>query len=102
MSDRDADVQPLSFLVEREAKRVLSEAQLSPDPARLAEGWERRFIANGERAREMMALYEALGFEVCADSIRATDLSDDCRDCQLVIENDFKTLYTRKRNRGDE
>ena len=53
---------PLSLLVETEARRVLSESQLRPDPARVAEGWERRFIADSTRAEEAIQLYESLGF----------------------------------------
>ena len=32
------------------------------DPARLAAGWERRFVADPRRAHEAAALYVALGF----------------------------------------
>jgi hypothetical protein len=38
----------LGPIVEQEARRMLSEAQLAPDPARVADGWERRFIADGQ------------------------------------------------------
>jgi len=48
-------VAPLSHLVHQEAQRLLSEAQLSPDPARVADGWERRFIADGPGSRRRCA-----------------------------------------------
>jgi hypothetical protein len=83
-------------LLEQEARRVLSEAQLAPDPVRLADGWERRFIADGRRAEEMMALYRELGFEVCADPVRPEQMEDDCEDCKLLMLLEFKTIYTRK------
>ena len=35
----------------------------NPDPARIAEGWERRFMAEGKRAQEMADLYGELGKE---------------------------------------
>lgn len=88
---------PLSFLVEGEARRVLSEAQLRPDPARIADGWERRFIADGARAQEMAALYESLGFEVAADPIRPDEMGEDCEDCQLLALMKFRTIYTRRK-----
>ncbi len=101
--DRRADerdvTKPLSYLVRDEARRMLSERQLRGDPARLADGWERRFIADGERAEESVRLYEELGYEVCADPIQPEDLGDDCEDCQLVARLNFKTIYTRRKLR---
>lgn len=93
-SDRDR-TKPLSLLVGQEARRVLSEAQLEPDPKLIAEGWERRFIADGVRAEETMALYRELGYEVLAVPVRAEELGDDCDDCQLVGVLKFVTIYTR-------
>ena len=63
----------------------------------MADGWERRFIADGERAREAMELYEELGYEVCADPLRPEDMANDCEDCKLLMLLQFKTIYTRRR-----
>jgi hypothetical protein len=90
-------VERLVHLVEHEAQRVLSEQALQGDPARLADGWERRFIADKVRAEEMMQLYAELGYEVCADPLRPADMADDCQDCRLLMALEFKTVYTRKR-----
>jgi len=96
--DRHQDpAQPLVPLVAAEVHRVLSEAQIAPDPERIAAGWERRFIADGPRIQEMTALYEELGFEVVADPVKAEQMGDDCQDCQLLIILEFKTIYTRRR-----
>ena len=89
-------VRRLSGVVQGEAHRMLSEAQLAPDPARVAEGWERRFITDGTRLAEVVALYEAAGFEVCADPIRREEFPDDCDDCQLLAVLQFRTIYTRR------
>lgn len=97
--DPDALVRRLSGVVRGEAQRVLSEAQLAPDPARIADGWERRFITDATRLDEVVALYEAAGFEVCADPIRREDFPDDCDDCQLLALLQFRTVYTRPRTR---
>lgn len=86
----------LGPLVEQEAKRLLSERVLEGDPERLADGWERRFIADGRRAEEAIALYEQLGYEVCADPVRREDVGEDCDDCQLVALLKFVTIYTRR------
>lgn len=84
-------------LIEREARRFLSEQQIEGDPRRIADGWERRFIADGRRAEEMMELYSQLGYEVCADPVSAEEIGEDCEDCQLLAALQFKIIYTRKR-----
>lgn len=86
----------LGFVVEAEARRVLAEADLRPDPELVAEGWERRFIADEKRAAEATTLYQQLGFEVCARPVRPEELGDDCEDCQLLVRLKFTTIYTRR------
>lgn len=85
----------LGLVVEQEARRTFTEAQLAADPARVAAGWERRFVTDASRAREAMDLYEELGYEVCADPVQAESLQDECRDCWLVTQLRFVTIYTR-------
>ncbi len=87
----------LGHVVEQEAQRILSETELGADPALVAQGWERRFIADGRRAAEAMELYEELGYEVRGEPVRAEAMLDDCEDCQLLILLQFKTIYTRKK-----
>lgn len=94
---QDTPIDPLRLVVQGEARRVLSEAQLRPDPARVADGWERRFIADAQRVEEAIELYEQLGFEVVADPIRGEEFGDECDDCQLVALLGFRTIYTRKK-----
>ena len=98
--DRDdaltARAQILHHVVSAEARRVLSQAQLRPDPERVAAGWERRFITDARRAEELTALYRELGFEVAADPVRPEELGDDCEDCRLITLLQFKTIYTRR------
>ena len=91
----------LGPLVEQEARRFLSESQIEGDPARIADGWERRFIADGRRAKEMVELYSQLGYEVCADPVSAEEVGEDCDDCQLLAALQFKIIYTRKRATGE-
>lgn len=87
----------LGPIVEQEARRVLSERLTEGDPERLAEGWERRFIADPGRAREAIELYTQLGYEVLADPVRPEDLGEGCEDCVLVAALRFQVIYTRKR-----
>ncbi len=95
LPDRDL-AQPLGSIVEQEARRAVAEAQLEADPQRVADGWERRFIADPQRAKEAIDLYTEMGFEVCADPVRSEELGEDCEDCRLLAQLRFKTIYTRK------
>ncbi len=87
----------LAFIVEQEARRVLSESELAPDPARIAQGWQRRFITDVDRVDELAALYRDLGYEVSVDPVRPEELAGECDDCQLVLLRRFHTIYTRKK-----
>jgi hypothetical protein len=86
----------LSRLVEAEARLALSEGILAADPARLAEGWERRFVADGARADEAVALYREMGYEVVADPLRREDTREECEGCQLIALLKFRMIYTRR------
>jgi hypothetical protein len=88
---------PLRLAVEGEARRVLSDAQIAPDPERVSQGWERRFVADESRVAEMVQLYHELGYETVVDSIRAADVVGDCGDCRLVALQRLKMIYTRSR-----
>ncbi len=87
----------LGLIVEQEARRVLSDTQLQSDPARIADGWERRFVTDAGRLDEVVQLYEELGYDVVADPISTGDLGDDCEDCHLVALRQFRMVYTRPR-----
>jgi hypothetical protein len=94
-SERELSEQ-MGPVVEQEARRLLSEAQLEADPELLAAGWERRFVADGQRACEATELYEQLGYEVCTRSLGPDELGDECEDCKLIALLQFQTIYTRK------
>ena len=86
---------PLRALLEGEARRVLTDAQLAPDPERRAKGWERRFIADEARVAEMVELYRDLGFETAVDPIRPADVDEVCGECRLVTQRRLQVIYTR-------
>lgn len=87
--------------MEQEARRVLSESQLQPDPARLADGWKRRFVTDAARADEAMELYRRLGYEVCADPVDPREWGEECDECYLAALVRFRTIYTRKREAAE-
>jgi hypothetical protein len=77
--------------------RFLSEAQLRPDPALVAEGWQRRFTVDEERAREVVELYAQLGYEVRAEPVIPGDAANDCHACHSFVALRLRTIYTRRK-----
>ena len=72
-------------------------SEIRPDPARIAEGWEPRFVVEARRVPEYVELYASLGFEVLADPVRQDQIATACSDCRVVMLLDFRTIYTRPR-----
>ncbi len=68
---------------------------LPPDPKMIAEGWERRFIADARMAREAIDTYTQLGYEVRLEPINTDGLKDECMGCKALLER-FSAVYTRK------
>ena len=74
----------------------MAEPVIRPDPARIAEGWEPRFVVEARRVPEYVELYASLGFEVLADPARRDHIASSCGDCRVAILLDFRTIYTRR------
>lgn len=72
----------------------------APDPARLQEGWEYRFVQQGERAEEMIRLYRELGFEVASDPVPGGGGAGGCTDCFAGTRLEFRSIYTRRPGTG--
>lgn len=65
------------------------------------DGWERRFVADPARAREVAELYRDAGFEVMTLVARSGDLAVDqrlagCASCWLATASGFQVIYTRR------
>ncbi|RMD91491.1 MAG: hypothetical protein D6814_18175 [Calditrichaeota bacterium] len=69
--------------------------QLASDEALFAAGWERRFIAEPQRAEEMADMYRELGFATRLEPVRLINLKNECAACQVVFEK-FLAVYTKK------
>jgi hypothetical protein len=78
-------------------RRFLSDAPLQRNTLLIAQGWERRFTADEQRAKEAMELYSELGYEVRAEPVLPEELQDDCQDCKTVVSFYVQTVYTRKK-----
>ena len=76
----------------------LPEWERPPNPKLAAEGWGRRFMADGKRLKEYVELYTSLGFEVHMEAVQPEEIGPECTDCRLIMCRQFSTLYTRKRS----
>ncbi len=91
-----ATARPLASIVRGEAIRADAEERIQPDPARIAAGWERRFVIERARVADFVKLYEESGFEVAVDPIAPELLEDECADCALVARLDYVQVYVRR------
>jgi hypothetical protein len=88
---------PLTSLVRAEAARAAAQTRIRPDPSRLEEGWQRRFVVEARRVQEYVGVYETMGFETVVDPVRPEQVEDECGDCRLMLISDFRVIYTRRR-----
>ncbi|HJQ66621.1 MAG TPA: hypothetical protein VJ816_09605 [Gemmatimonadales bacterium] len=63
------------------------------------ERWERRFVADPERAREVAEVYRLAGFDVRVETEIPEGLRDECTDCWLAKAGYFRVIYTRHAGR---
>lgn len=68
---------------------------MSPAPEPLA-GWQRRFVTDAVRARELGEEYRRAGFEVRIAAAIPEDFADSCVSCALVQSGLFRIVYTRR------
>jgi hypothetical protein len=81
-----------------EPKPRLPDFERPANPQLVAQGWERRFMADGTRLTEYLELYSSLGFEVRTEAVQPEEIGPECDDCRLMICRQFVTLYTRRRS----
>jgi hypothetical protein len=62
----------------------------------IADGWERRYVADPRAAKEAEENYRQLGFEVKLVPPDPESLRDECSDCKAVI-GDYRIVFTRRR-----
>ncbi len=69
--------------------------RLETDAEMLAAGWERRFIAEPQRAEEMAQTYRELGFAVRLIPAKLLNIKEECEACRPLFEK-FLAVYTKK------
>ncbi len=67
------------------------------DPKLAALGWERRHLADPQRAQEATELYESLGFDVLIQELSEEDFAEACRECASDICRTYVLIHTRKK-----
>ncbi len=75
----------------------LESISVQSDPLLIADGWERRQLADPDRAKEAVELYDSLGFEVLAKELTDADFGDACKTCAVAGCNGYVMIYTRKK-----
>jgi hypothetical protein len=70
-------------------------------PSKPSDGWERRFIADPQRAAEAVEIYRQAGFEVRTEAAIPDDLREECDSCSLVKAGLFQVIYTRRTEGGE-
>lgn len=82
------------------APGALNELDLAipADPQLVADGWERRYLADPERAQEAIELYTSLGFEVKAQKLTPANFGPLCGECPAHVCLSYVMIYTRRRD----
>ena len=73
-----------------------------------AQGWERRFVANGQRLDEAVELYGQIGFDVLLEPMPTADKlknagceESGCTACFDVDRERYRIIYTRRKEDED-
>lgn len=69
---------------------------MPPAPDSLG-GWERRFVTDPGRARELGELYAHAGFEVRIATTIPEDFGESCATCPLIQAGLLRIVYTRRK-----
>ncbi len=82
-------------IIGQDDKTVLSGCTQS-DESLVAEGWERRYLADPRMAREAEENYSILGYEVKLQPLETAGIPEQCEGCSAVLQK-FVVVYTKKR-----
>ncbi len=74
---------------------------LPADSELVAEGWQRRFLADSRMVQEAVETYGELGYEVRLEPFNEDGLKEECSGCKALLRQ-FSVVYTRKKNTKNE
>jgi hypothetical protein len=58
--------------------------------------WVMRNVTDDYRVKDMIELYESMGFEIKVENFRADDCNSECNECMVESPEKFKVIYTRR------
>lgn len=76
------------------------DTQPGGDAELIAQGWERRHMADPQRAAEAIELYQSMDFEVMTRKPTKADFGPACGQCASDVCQTHLIIYTRKRSAG--
>ena len=74
--------------------------KLTPEENLIKEGWQKQATYDEPRLSEMVDMYKEIGFEVHLEPFNAAN-ENGCTDCMASFPEQFKTIYTRRKNGED-
>jgi hypothetical protein len=85
----------------RASEKDAGPGRVPGDPARLAEGWTARYLADERQVQDAQELYGSLGFEVLVEAVPPEALGPRCSACSDVVCTSYRMIYTRRVSRED-
>jgi hypothetical protein len=74
--------------------------KITPEEKLVSAGWEKQATYDDPRLSEMVDMYKQIGFEVHLEPFNA-DNEEGCTGCMTLFPDQFKTIYTRRKNGED-
>jgi hypothetical protein len=73
---------------------------MTPEEKLISEGWGKQTTYDEPRLSEMVDTYEEIGLEVLLEPFNAAN-EKGCTGCMELSPDQFKTIYTRRKEEGD-
>jgi len=76
----------------------VTDEELGPvaDRRLVEDGWQRRYLADPDRANEAAESYRELGFEVRIERLTPDHFGPQCQSCAQTICSSYVMIYTRR------
>jgi len=73
---------------------------MTPEEKLVSEGWEKQATYDDPRLSEMVDMYQEIGLAVHLEPFSAAN-EEGCTGCMELVPDQFKTIYTRRKEEGD-
>jgi len=58
--------------------------------------WVKRNVTDEHRVKDMIELYESMGFEIKVEDFSVGNSHSECNECMLESPEKFKVIFTRR------